>query len=258
MADELDFQAVDSPKGGKVNPLKKLIAAIKKNPAIGFVLVGAVLGLFWFFRRQRSAAETETVTQVAPSEPATVITSGGGSSDTGTAMADILGLYAQANEQRFGNLEQTIEGYASQTSQGFSALQESIGNLADATSTRFSQISLGTPTDSATSTTPTQTPSVNQPIGSNRETGGVVSTVNSLFDQQVAAYKQIEGLKTSWANIEAAEKAGTLTKAAGDAQQALIHQQAEAISIGAGFGSGGDSGAARIIPEAVKIAAAGG
>lgn len=61
--------------------------------------------------------------------------------------------------------------------------------------------------------------------------------------QQVQAYQQIKALGDAWA------------KETDPAVRAAIHGQAEAIGIAAGFGAGGPSGAARVIPSEVITAA---
>lgn len=63
------------------------------------------------------------------------------------------------------------------------------------------------------------------------------------LSQQVQAYTQIKALGDAWA------------KETDPAVRAAIHGQAEAIGIAAGFGAGGPSGAARVIPSEVLAAA---
>ena len=218
-----------------------------KKAALPWIIAGVgVAGLALYIGSKRSNAGTSTGAVTGYNVP-----SGTTAADTSGEDLDALAESVAASQRAMAD--------AFQKSQ--ESLVNSLGKEIDRLDTQYSKLDTATGAaitqqqNALTSTVSSFTESIRAleaktvektitPAPAGTGTVGAAAPVQAdRLSQQVQAYQQIQALGAAW------------QKETDPAVRAALHGQAEAIGVTAGFGTGGASGAARVIPSDVLAAA---
>jgi len=220
--------------GATANKLKQFL----KPPYVYFIIGGAVLGIFAFFKNKN---KTETA-----DDGSNVIYVPTASSTDSAVVDNGSNMYGALQEMMTQNNEALRTSMQSQSA----AMTEASQNQAAATNAALQ--AQNATINSALTSILNNTSKTNGTVDSVQSGSNTVTNANQEYNNQLLAASEISTLKSNYKTKQDYFMSDGKIDASEQSELNAIHSEAERIGINAGFGSGGVDGSGRNIPDSIR------